>query len=348
MGHDRLYKELLRHFFKSFMELFFPSISGAIDYSHVKFLSEEVFSDVVRGTTGRVDILIETLLIEEERSLRPSKKRRGLIIVHLEAQSYYQLTFPERMFLYSGKLYEKYRRRILPIAIIGHRRKQEEPSEFGWRFPFLDVMAFRYLKVQFRRRNWREFIELDNPVAAALLSSMNYNKEERVQVKLEFLRMITRMRLDPARMKLLAVFFESYMQLTEAEEERLMATIERQRLEEEGKLMEWMTSWELKGLKKGLKEGRQEGREEGIKAGILKGKTESKQEIALKMLEKGFETATIRELTGLSRQKIQKLREALLEEREEAQRSVREQRLGEAYAEPPYERDFAESYDSPD
>lgn len=207
--------------------------------------------------------------------MRPSKKKRGLIIVHLEAQSYYQLTFPERMFLYSGKLYEKYRRRILPIAIIGHRRKQEEPSEFGWRFPFLDVMTFRYLKVQFRRRNWREFIELDNPVAAALLSSMDYNKEERVQVKLEFLRMIARMRLDPARMKLLAVFFESYMQLTEAEEQRLMATIERQRLEEEGKLMEWMTSWELKGIKKDGRKAAKRGLRQAFSKGRRKASRKS-------------------------------------------------------------------------
>ncbi|RED84330.1 molybdopterin-guanine dinucleotide biosynthesis protein B [Cohnella phaseoli] len=71
--------------------------------------------------------------------------------------------------------------------------------------------------------------------------------------------------------------------------------------------MELMTSWEIKGMKKGLKEGR----EEGIKAGIIKGKAEGKQEIAVKMLQKGFETPTIHELTGLSRQKIQKLKEAM-------------------------------------
>ena len=63
------------------------------------------------------------------------------------------------------------------------------------------------------------------------------------------------------------VFFESYMQLTAVEEDRLMEEIEQQRLEKEGELMELMT--------------------------------------------KGFETPTIHELTGLSRQKIQKLKEAM-------------------------------------
>ncbi|XID95497.1 Rpn family recombination-promoting nuclease/putative transposase [Paenibacillaceae bacterium WGS1546] len=317
IDHDRLYKELLQTFFKEFMELFFPDISKFIDYSHVKLLSQELFSDIARGTTKRVDVLIETKLLEEDGVPGETKKKRALIIVHLEPQSYYQFTFSERMFLYSGKLYEKYRRRIVPIAIFSHRRQLIEPSEFSWRFPFLDVLRFRYLTVQLKKRNWRTFLGQDNPVAAALLSSLDYNKAERVQVKLEFLRMITRMKLDPARIKLLAVFFESYLQLTKDEEAELEENLDRQRLKEESELMEWMTSWEIKGMKKGLKEGREEGLKEGLQKGLQKGKLEGKQEVALKMLEKGMDAKTIREVTGLSPKKLAQLRESLVERIEE-------------------------------
>ena len=41
-----------------------------------------------------------------------------------------------------------------------------------------------------------------NPVTAALLNKMNYQEKDRTQVKLEFLLMLERMELDPARMKL--------------------------------------------------------------------------------------------------------------------------------------------------
>jgi hypothetical protein len=48
-------------------------------------------------------------------------------------------------------------------------------------------------------------------VAAALLSKMGFKPGEKVKVKLEFMRMLVWMNLDPARMELLAGFFETYL-----------------------------------------------------------------------------------------------------------------------------------------
>jgi hypothetical protein len=73
------------------------------------------------------------------------------------------------------------------------------------------VLQFQYLQLHLIKKNWRTFIESDNPVVAVLLSKMEYTKKERVQVKLEFLRMIGRMDLDPAKMELIHGFFESYL-----------------------------------------------------------------------------------------------------------------------------------------
>ncbi|PRX67108.1 putative transposase/invertase (TIGR01784 family) [Cohnella sp. SGD-V74] len=235
----------------------------------------------------------------EEGGNRERQEDKTLIIIHLEPQSYYQEDFPERMFLYSSKLYEKYRRRILPIAVFSHTRQEKEPNRFGWSFPFLKVMNFRYYSLQLRKKGWRRFVRTDNPVAAALLSSMGYNKKQRVAVKFEFLRMVTRLRLDPARMKLLTVFFETYLQLTTSENEQLLKKIDRTNLKEEVAMMEWMTSWEKMGLEKGLKQGREEG--------VLK----SKEEIAAKMLAKGLDPAMVGEVTGLSADKINKLKESV-------------------------------------
>ncbi len=302
VDHDRLYKELLQTFFKEFMELFYPKVSAVINYGHVKFLSEEVFSDLVGGTTERVDLAVETMLLEGGE-MEAGREAETLIIIHLEPQSYYQEDFPERMFLYSSKLYEKYRRRILPIAVFSHTRQEKEPSRFGWSFPFLKVMTFRYYAIQLRKKSWRRFVRTDNPVAAALLSSMGYNKKERVTVKFEFLRMVTRLRLDPARMKLLTVFFETYLQLTTSENEQLLKKIDRTNLNEEVAMMEWMTSWEKIGLEKGLKQGLEQGREEGV--------LKSKEEIAAKMLAKGLDPAMVGEVTGLSADQISKLKESV-------------------------------------
>lgn len=107
IDHDRLFKELLETFFAEFMQLFFPEASRAIDLTHIKFLQQEIFTDVTAGEKHKADIIVETKL----------RKEPGLILVHVEAQSYMQKKFSERMFIYFSRLYEKYRRKILPIAV---------------------------------------------------------------------------------------------------------------------------------------------------------------------------------------------------------------------------------------
>ena len=69
------------------------------------------------------------------------------------------------------------------------------------------------------KKNWRTFIRHDN--RATLLSKMCYSEKERVQVKLEFLRMLCRMELDPAKTALIYGFFETYLKLDEEEEKQM-------------------------------------------------------------------------------------------------------------------------------
>lgn len=96
VDHDRLFKELIQAFFEEFIFLFFPEMYEYIDFQHLSFLFEELFTDVTAGEKYRVDLLVETKLKGED----------GLIIVHIENQSYVQPSFPERMFIYFSRLFE--------------------------------------------------------------------------------------------------------------------------------------------------------------------------------------------------------------------------------------------------
>ncbi len=49
IDHDRLFKELIQTFFEEFIVLFFPMMHEHIDFRHVSFLSEELFTDVTAG-----------------------------------------------------------------------------------------------------------------------------------------------------------------------------------------------------------------------------------------------------------------------------------------------------------
>ncbi|WP_245628062.1 Rpn family recombination-promoting nuclease/putative transposase [Shouchella shacheensis] len=201
VDHDRLFKELVQEFFEEFMVLFFPDIYEEVDFAHLKFLDKELINDVSRREKRYVDIVVETQLRNED----------GLIIVHVEPQASYQADFNERMFRYVSRLYEKHRKRIVPIAIFSYDdENKKEPTTFRMSFPFMDVLRFDYLTIELKSLNWRQFVWKYNPVAGALLSKMGYTKEEKVEVKKEFLRMLVRLELDPARNHLLTAFFETY------------------------------------------------------------------------------------------------------------------------------------------
>ncbi len=129
--------------------------------------------------------------------------------------------------------------------------------------------------------------------------------------------MMARLKLNPAKMQLLVVFFETYLRLGKQEEAELATMIHELAPKEESEIMELYTSWELKGMKKGKKQGKlegiqqgklegiQQGKLEGIQQGKLEGERLAKLELAHKLLAEGLVSLEkIVELTGLSKEDI--------------------------------------------
>ena len=81
--HEQLFKELLHNFFEEFLEAFFPEVHHYVDFSSVKPLSEEVFTDLLKGSSKRADVVVEAKLKGEET----------LFIIHVESQSTYESNF---------------------------------------------------------------------------------------------------------------------------------------------------------------------------------------------------------------------------------------------------------------
>lgn len=273
--HDQLFKDLIHIFFQEFLDVFFPEVHHHIDFDTIKPLSEEVFTDLFEGESRKADIVIETTL----------KGKDTVIIIHVEPQSYGQPEFHERMYLYYSLLYNKYRKPILPIAVFSYDENRTEQNEFTIEFPFFHVLTFNFLMLELRKKNWRDYIQSNNPVAAALLSKMGYTDDERIQVKKEFLRMLTTMELDPAKMRYIIGFFERYLSLNQQEEEVLMKEIKQ--LNKSSEIPHLPISWEEKGKEQG------------------------KREVALEMLKEGISIDFIAKVTQLSIESIEEIREEL-------------------------------------
>ncbi|ELR98785.1 DUF4351 domain-containing protein, partial [Gloeocapsa sp. PCC 73106] len=95
-----------------------------------------------------------------------------------------------------------------------------------------------------------------SPIAAALMAKMQFKPEERVRVKLECLRMIATLKLDPARTQLISGFVDIYLRLDAVEEERFEKELENLGLVEVEKVMEIVTSWMEKGIEQGIEQGK--------------------------------------------------------------------------------------------
>lgn len=283
--HDQLFKQLIQTFFEEFLEAFFPEVHKSIDFSVLKPLSEEMFTDLLEGESRRADIIIETKL----------KKQETIIIIHVEPQSYGQPNFHERMYHYFSLLYNRYRKPVLPIAIFSYDQKRNEQNQFTVTFPFFHVLSFQFLMLELKKMNWRSYIQTSNPVAAALLSKMGYTEKERVQVKKEFLRMLVKMELNPAKAELINGFFETYLSLNKHEEEKLMEEIKQLDQIESDQIFKLPNSW----------------REKGLKEGLIEGKMQEKRQVALEMLKEGLKMELIAKITKLDQKEIEELMKSL-------------------------------------
>jgi Domain of unknown function (DUF4351)/Putative transposase, YhgA-like len=248
IDHDRLFKELIQTFFWEFIELFLPEVLDYVAKDSLTFLPEEIFTDVTSGDKRKIDLLAQVKWRGED----------SYFLVHLENQAYNQKKFERRMFHYFARLDAKYLLPIFPIVIFSYDEpKRPEKSQYAVNFPGRKILEFNYFAIQLNNLNWRNFLNQPNPVAAALMAKMDFDPGERVRVKLECLRMLVTLKLNPARMELISGFIDTYLRLNATEEQELDTELKQANLVEEEGIMEIVTSWMQKGIEQGIEQGEQ-------------------------------------------------------------------------------------------
>jgi hypothetical protein len=250
MDHDRLSKELITAFFDEFVAFAAPRLAEYLERGSAVFLDKEVFTDVTEGDKHEADIVVKAALRGEE----------AFILVHIENQASAQRDFAKRMFRYFARLHEKHDLPVFPIAVFSYGApRTKQPDEYHVAVRDLKVLDLRFQAVKLNRLDWRDYLQSDNPVATALMSQMNVAEKDRPRVKLACLRAFVQQRWDPARLRLLLGYVDSYLPLAGAQRVEFEEGIAEAGLVEEEEVMEIVTSWEREGIEKGRIEGRQEG-----------------------------------------------------------------------------------------
>ena len=250
IDHDQLFKQLISTFFLEFIDLFAPALAVNIDRDNLEFLPQEYFTDIIEGDRRAMDLVVRINLHR-----RPNEPDAGKVwaIIDCEHQSSSEANFNRRMFFYFAQLHRKYLEPVYPIAIFSFEEpKRQEQDKYRVRLPGLEVLEFNFLKIQLNQLNWRDFLKQKNPVAAALMSKMKIEPKDRAKVKVECLRAIANLKLDPARVSILSGFVDSYLRLNAielSEFEGEVASIKKE-TEKEG-VMQIVTSWMEQGIEQG-------------------------------------------------------------------------------------------------
>ena len=102
------------------------------------------------------------------------------------------------------------------------------------------------------------FVTQANPIVAALMAKMKIAPRDRLKVKLECLRLLATLRLDPAKSEMIGGFIEGYLKLTAEENKRYERAFAQLADENKETTVEMRTSWGREGMEKGLHKGKED------------------------------------------------------------------------------------------
>ena len=90
---------------------------------------------------------------------------------------------------------------------------------------------------------------------------MKMKRQERPLVKLECLRQMAQLQLNPAQVRMISGFVDLYLRL-EGQEQVVFQELDKLEAREKGAVMEVVTSWMQEGIERGIERGIEQGRQQ--------------------------------------------------------------------------------------
>ncbi len=279
---DELWKDIIENLFPLFLEFFHPLLFRDIIFKEgYKFLDKE-FNTIV-GESKETKRFLDKLV---QVKLRDGKER--WVLIHIEIQGYSEDNFPLRMFTYFYRIYDKYKKDIVAIAIFTDDFLNYKPDRFNYEF-YGTKLLYEYNTYKISDYDEEYLKQNDNPfslvVLAAKYALFAKNDENR---KLRFTRELIRLMYKKGKTKVeiinLFKFISGMLYISDPLKKELIR--DEIRKIEEVKKMPYISYVEEMAREEGLKKGLQEGLQEGLQKGLQEG-----LEVALKIKfgEKGQE-----------------------------------------------------------
>jgi hypothetical protein len=266
--YDSPWKEALEHYFPEFMALFFPQAYGDIawDRGH-EFLDKEL-EKVVR------DAELGTRLVDKLVKVQRRQGGEGLVLVHIEVQGQYDPDLAKRMYVYNYRLFDRYDRPVVSLAVLGDERPGWRPDHYGYELWGCRVgIQFPVVKLLDYAASGDLLQASANPFAVLLQAHLRARETARdtpgrYRWKLELVKQLYDRGLSRDDVLQLFRFIDWVLALPAELERKFLTELEQW---EEVRKMPYITSAERIGIEKGMQQGIQQGMQQGIQQGIQRG-----------------------------------------------------------------------------
>ncbi|MEO1183191.1 MAG: cytosolic protein [Cyanobacteria bacterium J06636_27] len=188
--YDSPWKEIIQLYFEDFMLFFFPQVHSQIDWSRgFEFLDQELQQVVRDAELGKrlVDKLVKIYRIGGEESW---------LLIHLEVQAQEKDNFPERMFVYNYRIFDRYKRPVASLAVLADSSSTWRPNLFGYELFGCTVdFKFPVVKLLDYQQRKGELEESRNPFATVVLAHLTAleTSDNRVERKAQKLALVRRL-----------------------------------------------------------------------------------------------------------------------------------------------------------
>ncbi len=238
IDHDRLFKEVLSTFLAEFLSGFYGQAWQQIEPNSLELKDKELFTDVTSGQRYAADLVVLAKLKNGDR-----------VVLHVEHTSSSTSNFDRRMFLYFSRLHEKYACPVFQIVVCSFDTPQRaERDRYRVKAFGRTSLILRYNVLQLNRLHWRDFVSIPNPVTCAFAAKMKMARSQRPIVKLECLRTLSQLGLNPARTQLVSGFIDTYLKLNAEEETIFRSRLQEILPEQQEEVMQIVTTWMEQGI----------------------------------------------------------------------------------------------------
>jgi len=295
-SHDNAWKEILNeHYFPKFLKFYYPRTHRLIDFKRkIEFLDNEFQQIGIGSEVGhrRVDKLVKVFLKDGTEKW---------LLVHVEIQGAYEKEFEERLYIYNYRIFDRYHKDVITLAILTDNNKQFRPNKYEVKYPDCSLtLKFGSVKLLDYQNKKDELEKSRNPFAVITMAYLRIiesrtDNDKKYFWKRTLIKSLYRKGYTKDEIRELYKFIDWIVALPKYLEEKLVYEIREFR---EEKKMPIITNMEKFMMKKQTEE-------------IAKKMKKQVEEIARKMLERNVDVKIIAESTSLSEAEVKKLKATL-------------------------------------